>query len=200
MISDRSQVRSAFEEVVSKVAGAGGWFLLRDKDMDADERRELAFHFREISRAHRSPFSVSRDADLAGEVGADGVHLQHAKDVAAARDLLGAKAWIGVSAHSLLDIGAAREAGADYVTFSPIFPSDSKPGYGPALGVSALANASGSGVPVFALGGIDLSRAKTCRSAGAYGVAVMGGIMSAADPGAETAAYLAELNQTDPTA
>ncbi len=34
---------------------------------------------------------------------------------------------------------AASAEGCDYVTVSPVFPSASKPGYGPALGASGLA-------------------------------------------------------------
>ena len=71
----------------------------------------------------------------------------------------------------------------DYVTLSPIFPSRSKPGYGPALGVSAL----GIGTQkIVALGGIETpAQARgPRREAGAVGVAVMGAIMRAEDPAA----------------
>ena len=74
----------------------------------------------------------------------------------AARERL-ADAIIGVSAHSLADVAAAAATGADYVTLSPIFLTESKPGYGPALGIESLRTAAALGIPVLALAGVDCS-------------------------------------------
>ena len=72
---------------------------------------------------------------------------------------------------------------ADYVTLSPIRATRSKPGYGPALGLSGLAAAARRiAVPLIALGGIEATDVSPCLSAGASGVAVMGSVMRAADP------------------
>ncbi|GJE54134.1 thiamine phosphate synthase [Methylobacterium thuringiense] len=101
---------------------------------------------------------------------------------------------VGVSAHSLGDVRRAREAGADYATLSPIFTTASKPGYGPALGLDGLHEAAAIGLPVVALGGIAPEHAVACREAGAAGIAVMGGIMRAADPAAATRRYLQALH------
>ena len=77
----------------------------------------------------------------------------------------------------------ALRAGADYVTLSPIFLTGSKPGYGPALGLDALAAAAHTAPgPIIALAGIGPDNAAACIAAGARGVAVMGEIMRAADP------------------
>jgi thiamine-phosphate pyrophosphorylase len=90
---------------------------------------------------------------------------------------------IGVSAHSAAEAGALLRAGADYVTLSPIFLTDSKPGYGPALGLDALAAAASTAPgPIIALAGIGPDNAAQCLTAGARGIAVMGEIMRAADP------------------
>jgi thiamine-phosphate pyrophosphorylase len=86
-------------------------------------------------------------------------------------------------------VAAARDADADYATLSPIFPTASKPGYGPPLGVEALRAAAESGLPVFALGGVLPENARSCREAGAHGVAVMGPVMRAQDPFAALQAY-----------
>ena len=90
---------------------------------------------------------------------------------------------IGASAHSNAEAAALIAAGADYVTISPIFLTDSKPGYGPALGLDGLAAAvvAAKG-PVVALAGINPANARSCLEAGAAGIAVMGEIMRAADP------------------
>jgi len=68
------------------------------------------------------------------------------------------------------------------VTLSPVYPTQSKPGYGPALAPAAAAELAGR-VPWLALGGVDTAeRAAACAVAGAQGIAVMGAIMRAPDP------------------
>jgi thiamine-phosphate pyrophosphorylase len=199
VITDRHQARHSLETIAEAIGQAGGrWLLLRDKDMEGMARRALAARLRGIARRHGMHLSVSRDVDLAAEFGAS-VHLQSAAAaaaaVAAARQRLGGAALIGVSTHGLAEVAAAAAAGADYVTLSPIFATASKPGYGPALGIGALAAAAQLGVSVgtqvLALGGITAAAAPACRDAGAGGIAVMGEVMRSDDPGGTFAGLLA---------
>ncbi|HUF33216.1 MAG TPA: thiamine phosphate synthase [Acidimicrobiales bacterium] len=88
---------------------------------------------------------------------------------------------VGRSCHDAGELRAAASEGCDYATLSPIFTTDSKPGYGPALGVTAL---GGSPLPVYALGGVTGANAGACREAGAVGVAVMGAVMGSSDAAA----------------
>src|SRR5262249_9525805 len=130
---------------------------------------------------------VHGDIAAAAKAGAGGIHLSGPAQIAEARTVLGLGRLIGVSAHDEAEIVAAAATGADYVTLSPIFPSASKPGYGPALGLEGLAAVAGrSPLPVIALGGITGSSARACLSAGAAGIAVMGEVMRAAAPTAVT--------------
>ncbi len=84
------------------------------------------------------------------------------------------------------------------MTLSPIFATASKPGYGPALGLGALAAAGRIGLPVIALGGIGVATAAACRREGATGMAVMGGLMRATDPAAHTRDLLRAWAATNP--
>jgi thiamine-phosphate pyrophosphorylase len=183
IITDRHQARHPIETIAEAVGRAcGGWLLLRDNDLYRSERRDLAARLLEIARRHRMHLSISRDVDLAAECGAS-VHLQSTATVGAARRRLGPHALIGVSAHGLDDVAAAAAEGADYVTLSPIFLTRSKPGYGPALGTTAIIRAAELGIPVVALGGVTPDVIYSCLKASARGVAVMGEIMRADDPG-----------------
>ena len=185
VITDRHQARHSVATIAAAVGRSGGrWLLLRDKDLAREERRDLAIRLMKIAAECGFVLSVSTDVDLAAEVGVAGIHLQAAATVAPARARLGSAAIIGVSAHGLDDVVAAAVAQADYVTLSPIFPTDSKPGYGPALGTAALRAAAECDVPVLALGGVTADTAAACLAAGARGVAVMGEIMRADDPAA----------------
>ncbi len=182
VITDRHQAHQPLETIAAAVARGGGrWLLFRDKDLAPPARRDLAVRLAQIAAESALALSISTDVELAAAIGATGIHLQVANEVAPARERL-ADAVIGVSAHSVADVVAAAAAGADYVTLSPIFLTESKPGYGPALGIEALRAAAGHGIPVLALAGVTAATAAACLAAGASGVAVMGEVMRAADP------------------
>ncbi len=195
VISDRHQVRHSLEHVAKAVFAAGGrWLLVREKDLEAAARLALVRRVLDIAQPFGATVMISADVAAVTATGAAGVHMPDGGDVAAARVALGAGALIGFSAHDEPDAAAATaavDAGADYVTLSPIFPSISKPGYGPALGLAAIREASAR-VPVLALGGVTHETVAECLDAGATGVAVMGAVMGAADPGAAMAALVAK--------
>jgi thiamine-phosphate pyrophosphorylase len=183
VITDRHQTRHSIEAIAQEVGQGGGrWLLLRDKDLEPRERRDLAGRLANIARRHGMHLSVSSDTALAADFGAS-VHLQSEAAVSAARQRLAPGALVGVSAHGFDDVAAAAAAGADYVTLSPIFLTSSKPGYGPALGIAAIGPAASHGIPVIALGGVTTDRLRRCLDAGAAGVAVMGEIMRSDEPG-----------------
>ncbi len=138
--------------------------------------------------------SIGDDVALAQDAGTGAVHMRDIGGVTHARAMLGTSALIGMSAHNIAEVTAAKNAGADYVTLSPIHPSASKPGHGPALGVAAIRTASATGIPVIALGGMTSDNAAEARANGAAGIAVMGGVMRADDPAAVTRSLLAAFD------
>ena len=195
VISDRSQARLPLIGIAEAVFRGGcRWFSLREKDLPAAERRALLADLVELGRPFGALVMAHEDIGAVEAVSAAGVHLPAGSDPAAARRRL-PRGLIGVSAHSENEAGAQLRAGADYVTLSPIFLTDSKPGYGPALGLDALAAAAAKALgPIVALGGITPHNAAACLAAGARGVAVMGEIMRAADPEATIRQLLAVLS------
>ncbi len=192
VISDRRQATRPLLEIAEAVFRGGcRWFSLREKDLPPSEQRELLRAIVAVGRRCGATVTVHEDIEAAVATGAGGVHLPGGGDPAAARPLL-PSGLIGVSAHAPQEAAAALAAGADYATLSPIFLTQSKPGYGPAVGLNALAEAAllAPG-PVVALGGIDESNIAACLAAGAGGIAVMGEIMRAADPEEATRRLLA---------
>lgn len=145
------------------------WVQVRDKNMPARELTEVVRRL--VGRGPR--IIVNTRADIALAAGAHGVHLPAGSiPPSRLRILTGADFLIGVSCHSLVDVVRAEEEGAAYVYLSPIFPSKSKPGYGPALGLDLLREACKRvRIPVLALGGVDERRAMACVAAGAAGFA-----------------------------
>jgi thiamine-phosphate pyrophosphorylase len=87
------------------------------------------------------------------------------------RELGVPKLLIGRSIH---DSSEAADA-ADFFVFGTVFTTSSKPADAPVAGLDALAAAARrSVVPVLAIGGVTPHRARTCREAGAAGVAAIG--------------------------
>ena len=195
VISDRSQARHPLVEV-AEAAFAGGcrWFSLREKDLPAAERHSLLAELVAIGRRYGATITAHEDIDAVEAAGAAGVHLPGGSDPALARRRL-PQGLIGVSAHSTAEATALLRAGADYVTLSPIFLTDSKPGYGPALGLDVLTAVAAAPGPIIALAGITPNNAAQCLAAGASGIAVMGEIMRAADPEAAVRRFLAAIEK-----
>jgi thiamine-phosphate pyrophosphorylase len=187
VISDRRQARRPLEEVAEAVfAGGCRWFSLREKDLPPAERHALLAALVTLGRRYGASVTVHDDIGAVASAGAAGIHLPSGGNPEAARLRL-PDALIGASAHSAQEASALLRAGVDYVTVSPIFITASKPGYGPALGLSGLASAVALAPgAVIALGGIAAENAAQCFAAGAHGIAVMGEIMRAADPRAAT--------------
>lgn len=193
LITDRTQARAPLADIAAAAFAAGlRWVSVREKDLPDAGQMSLVAVLKEAGRPFGARVMLHGAPDLARAAGADGVHLAAGVNAAAARALMGPSALIGQSIHGGEEAAAADPACLDYVVAGPAFETASKPGYGPALeeaGLSRLVRASP--VPVLALGGIDRETIAPCRRAGVAGIAVMGGVMRADDPHAQTHALLA---------
>ena len=166
---------------------AAGVDAVQIREKDLDDRAVW-----EITRAARAILPsttrllVNGRADIAVAAGADGVHLpSDGVPPAALRRRFGPGLLVGVSTHSVDEVERAREAGADYATFGPVWET---PGKGPAAGTEALARAAACGLPVLALGGVTIDRFGEVAAAGAAGVAAIRLFQRPSDPSDAVAA------------
>ncbi len=177
LCADRAQ-----EAIVAEAARGGlGAVQLREKDLTPRALLDEAERLKWVIGA--TPLIVNGAAEIARAVDAVGVHLPGAAgSVATARAVIGATALIGRSIHSLEGALDAEAEGADYVMLGTIFATASKPGRAPA-GLSLVTLVAGAiRIPVIAIGGIDEGNVAATLAAGAWGVAVMSGILRAAAP------------------
>ena len=152
---------------------------VREKHLDDRSLFELARQARKMLPPEVR-LLINGRADVALAVGADGVHLPSSGlPVAALRRRFGRRLLLGRSTHAPEEVVAAREDGADYVTFGPVYTTPSKVAYGPPPGLDGLRRAVATGLPVLALGGVDASRLEEVAAAGAHGAA---GIRAFQDP------------------
>lgn len=146
--------------IARQMASGVDYIQIREKDLPVRELLALVSAVIARRGPSRSKILVNDRADVALAAGADGVHLPSY----APFDTLGGL----VVARSCHTIGEIRSAKADFVTFSPIFPT---PGKGQAVGLDALRHACKYRLPVFALGGITSQNSAACIEAGAAGIA-----------------------------
>ena len=179
--------------MISELLDAGVTAIqLREKDLNSDELIHLAQPIAELCRNYKAKLFVNTDTRVAANVGAAGVHLPaNAESVSSVKAQMGDDFSIGCSVHTFAEAEKRRAEGADFLTYSPIYPTASKPGYGPAVGVENLAEMVRCvKLPVFALGGITPSRVAECLAAGAFGVAVMSGVMAPKSAGKQAKRFL----------
>jgi 8-oxo-dGTP diphosphatase len=124
-----------------------------------------------VARIHRAGGRCLINADpvLAGEVGADGVHLpSRLLYELTERPALD---WVGASCHSPDELARAVELGADFAVLGPVAPTASHPDRDP-LGWQRFGLwVADCPLPVYALGGMGSSDIEQARRAGGQGVA-----------------------------
>jgi thiamine-phosphate pyrophosphorylase len=173
----------AFDDVViDGPGGPGVAVVVRARHLPIDDTARLCVSVRQVLTPAGVSVLVHGHPALVAPLGLHGVHLPAAMAEAGLgpiRALLPPGALLGVSAHPRQPGDVCAIDGADYATWSPIFPPSSKHDQRPPLGLSALA---GHQTPVVALGGVDQSTAAACIGAGAAGVAVLGAVLGAANP------------------
>ena len=202
LVTDRRQARRPLAEVVGAALAAGcRWVSLREKDLPEDEQVPLARSLLPLVRRHGARLMVHGGATLAKLAGVDGVHLPSGSDPRRLARSLAGKNSSGLSIHTVTEAEAIDPAVVDYALAGPAFETVSKPGYGPEIGRKGLAEmARAARVPLLAIGGINTLRVAEVIAAGCAGVAVMGGVMRAADPGLEVGALVATLQGVYPRA
>lgn len=195
LVTDRDLAlgRPLVDIVREAVAGGVTCVQLREKSASAREMLALAHDLLAILRPLGIPLIINDRLDIALAADAQGVHLgQHDLPLAEARHLVPPDFIVGISAESLADAIAAAAGGASYVAASPVFATQTKTDTAPALGLSgvtALRAALPAKCPLVAIGGIHVDNAAAVRAAGADGLAVVSGIMSAPSPRAAAAAF-----------
>ena len=198
LMTDRNNTALPLSDVLAQALQAGcRWIMIREKDLATAELCPVVEATVTVAKDFGATVSVNNDFTAASICKVKAVHLPQGQPVATIRRVMGPETLIGVSAHSVAEAQLAAAEGANYVTASPVFATDSKPGYGPALEPEGLAQIVASvRIPVLALGGVTAVNAASCIAAGAAGVAVMGSVMRAQNPGAIVGDLIAALAAT----
>ena len=180
LVTDGETTPENFEqnrsEIVSRVRAAGragiSMVQIREKKITAKQLCELSRECKEAIAGSATRLLVSGRPDIAKAAEADGVHLpEDGLPISEVRQGFAVPFLIGASVHSVESAMGARNSGADYVMWGPVFDTPGKT----AKGIDELENVCSAleGFPVIAIGGINASNHNLALKAGAAGYAAI---------------------------
>ena len=179
--------RPVIEVTAAALAGGACAIQLRDKSGSRRETLETARRIQEMCSQAGAVFIVNDWVDIAALVEADGVHVgQNDIPVGTARGVLAGGQIVGTSNALQQEALDSESEGADYIAVGAMFPTGTKQDTRPA-GVETLRQVKVSvGVPVIAIGGINVGNIGQIAAAGADSACVATAVTKADDPEAAT--------------
>ncbi len=180
VILDRDALKNRNMLKVAREVLQGGADMVQYRNKTSCDRdfSEEASALRKVVKKYGRIFIVNDRVDLAYALDTDGVHIgQEDISIQYARMILKNKI-IGVSAHSLKDALRAEKDGADYIGIGPVFRTPNKKGAKP-IGLTAIRKvAARIGIPVFAIGGINIKNIPVVKMSGISKIAVISAVIN----------------------
>jgi len=171
---DESERRQRLIEKISQAAGHGvDYIQLRERDLSSRDLEHLARDAMQCVGGTNTKLLVNSRTDIALSARAHGVHLRSndisPEDVRTVWQATGERTVpiIAGSCHTEQEVISARQAGADFVVFGPVFEKSEQN----VAGLDALRSVCRHDIPVLALGGVTLENVRSCVDAGSAGVA-----------------------------
>lgn len=170
---------------------------LRAKGVELPLVKTWAVAMQTICRERGAIFVLNDYPGMASEIGADAVHVgQDGGSLAEVRQVVGEGVIIGRSTHSLEQAIQARQEGADYIGFGPLFPTGTKPGR-PSIGLGDIAAAQEAAgeMPLFCIGGINETTLPAVLQAGARRVVIVSWLLQQEDIAGTAQTVIRQLEQ-----
>jgi thiamine-phosphate pyrophosphorylase len=197
VLVDGCSTPDEFERLISALVEAGTHVIqLRDKRLSDRQLLQRARLLQRLTTGSRTLCIINDRPDIARLCRADGVHLgQDEFSVKDARSIIGTRALVGISTHSIEQARAAVLAGANYLGVGPTFPSSTKQ-FDAFTGTELLRTVADEiQLPAFAIGGITLENLSEVLATGIGRVAVRGAITAAGEPGRVAREFLTRLEE-----
>lgn len=187
-----------YESVEASIRGGAKIVQLREKNMDTRDFFKRALKLKEICHKHGVDFVINDRLDIAMAVDADGIHLgQSDMPIEKAKEILGHKKIIGISAKNMEEALEAQKYGADYIGVGAIFATDTKKDSG-LIDLETLKDMTDQiNIPVLAIGGIGLGKLGYLKDTGIDGICVISDILGSDDPEKRTRELLEEYRSID---
>ncbi|MEO6051876.1 MAG: thiamine phosphate synthase [Pyrinomonadaceae bacterium] len=169
------------EQVEKLIAGGAKIIQLREKHASPRDFYASAAKAVLIAKENGVKIIINDRVDIALALKADGVHLgQDDMPPEEARLILGERAIMGLSTHTVEQVRTASVLPLDYIAIGPIFPTRTKENPDAVVGLAGLVKIREiiPGMPIAAIGGINEENLLFVLDAGADAVAVIGAIVS----------------------
>ena len=125
-VTDRAwtKKKSLIEQVEAAICGGATCIQLREKNLDEEAFLWEAMEMQKLCETYQVPLIINDHVEIAKQCKAAGVHLgQKDMEAGRAREILGPKMILGVSARTVEQAVQAERAGADYLRRSCPEPS-----------------------------------------------------------------------------
>ncbi|PWG78934.1 thiamine phosphate synthase [Pararcticibacter amylolyticus] len=187
-ISQAAADGSHLTAIKNALAAGCKWIQLRVKDEPESSILAYAAEAASLCKVFGAKLIINDYPEIALKAGADGVHLGlDDMPVREARAIAGTRLIIGGTANTFAHVLQRAAEGADYIGLGPYRFTTTKKRLSPVLGIEGYqsvmqqARQSGIGLPVIAIGGIEVDDVPLIMKTGVYGIAVSGAITHAAD-------------------
>ncbi len=154
---------------------------MREKYAAPREFYEAAKVALKIARRQNVKIIINDRVDIAVALKADGVHLgQTDLPPAYARKILGEKAIVGFSTHTVRQAAEAVKLPIDYLAIGPVFSTETKENHEKTVGLKGVENVRQvvGNFPIVAIGGITLGNYQEVFKAGIDSVAMVNNLLS----------------------
>lgn len=161
------------EQLIATLESGIELVQLRAKHLERQDQLHVARLALAQCRQHEARLMFNGPLEMALETGCDGVHLNShtlmsLKELSVPEGML-----VSAACHSAGQLAQASRIGVDFVTLSPVLPTQTHPEAEP-LGWERFSQlVSGARIPVFALGGMRPGMMENAQQAGAWGIAAI---------------------------
>ncbi len=151
-------------------------FQLRAPGLNAAVYHQLACEVSVLCKAHGARLMLNAHASEVLRSGADGVHLSSQRLLQLSARPLGDDYLVSASCHNSIEVEQARRIGADFIVLGPVQATLTHPAAMPLGWEHFGALAECAGLPVYALGGMQISDTEKAWNHGGQGIAAIRGL------------------------
>jgi len=186
LVTDRGLIRGRdlVSLVLEAVRGGVSAVQLREKNCPAGEFVQLAGSLKDRLTESNVPLIINDRVDVALAAGADGVHIgQEDIPYPQVRSMLGPDRIIGLSVNTYAQLMEADRTDVDYLSLSPVYPTQTKKDTKEPFGLEGLRKArSMTQKPLITIGGVNKQNLASIMAIGMDGVALVSAICAADSP------------------
>ena len=181
-VTSRNLCKEDFLVRIQRIAACHpAGIILREKDLTEAEYHVLAQQVMKICAEYGTSCILHSFVDAAINLHAEAIHLPLHILREMTEEQKAQFKVIGASCHSVEDALEAQKLGCSYITAGHVFETDCKKGL-PGRGLVFLRNVCAAvNIPVYGIGGIDVSNISEVRKAGASGACLMSSLMVCED-------------------